>query len=124
MIKLPESFSAFCDTNSLLLNTPDINIFIGKLQDKATRKKSGQTSNATLLHAKSNGKWKHNGNLYNKPYPRPTNNPAYKELTCHYCGYKGHIQPDCWKKKRDNAKPSSSTKSQPTPKSSLRGFLL
>ena len=117
MIKLPESFSAFCDTISLLPNTPDMNTFLGMLQDRATRKKSAQTSNETLLHAKSKGKWKQNGNSYNKPNPRPPNNPAYKELTCHYCGYKGHIQPDCRKKKRDNAKKSYSTESQPTPKS-------
>ena len=53
MIKLPESFSAFCDTISLLPNTPDMNTFLGMLQDRATRKKSAQTSNETLLHAKS-----------------------------------------------------------------------
>ena len=91
MIKLPESFSAFCDTISLLPHTPYINTFVGMLQDRATRNKSAQTSNETLLHAKSKGKWKYNGNSYNKPNPRPPNNPTYKELTCHCCGYKGHI---------------------------------
>jgi hypothetical protein len=25
-------------------------------------------------------------------------------LSCHYCGIKGHIQPDCRKKKRDEQK--------------------
>ena len=58
-----------------------------------------------------------NWQLLNKPNPRPPNNPAYKELTCHYCGYKGHIQPNCQKKTRDNANKSYSTESQPTPKS-------
>ena len=40
MMKLPESFSAFCDTISLLPNTPDMNTFIGMLQDSAAKKKS------------------------------------------------------------------------------------
>jgi hypothetical protein len=104
LTKLPESFSAFCDTISLLPNTPDMNTFIGMLQDRATRRKSAQTSNETLLHVNSKEKWKHNS----KPNLRSTNNPAYKDLTCHYCGYKGHIQPDCWKKKRDTFRESSS----------------
>ena len=81
MIKLLESFSAFCDTISLHLSTPDMNTFLGMLQDVATRKESAQIFNGKLLHGKSKGKWKHNGNSYNKPNPRPTNNPTYKELT-------------------------------------------
>ena len=58
-------------------------------------------------------------NSYNKTNPRPTNNLDYKELTCHYCGCKGHIQLDCLKKKKENAKKSSSTESQPTPNQTL-----
>ena len=56
MIKMLESFSAICDTISLLPNTPDINTFLGMLQDSTTRKKGAQTSNETLLHAISKGK--------------------------------------------------------------------
>ena len=52
----------------------------------------------------SKGKWKHKGNSNKKPNPRPANNSAHKKLPCHYCGYKGQIQPGCWKKRRDNAK--------------------
>ena len=44
MIKLPESFLAFCDTTSLLPNTTDMNTLIGMFQDNATREKSAQTS--------------------------------------------------------------------------------
>ena len=25
-------------------------------------------------------------------------NPNHKDLTCHYCGKKGHISPNCYKK--------------------------
>ena len=35
LIKLPESFSAFCVTISLLPNTPDMSTFVVMLQDKA-----------------------------------------------------------------------------------------
>ena len=52
----------------------------------------------------SKGKWKHKGNSNKKPNLRPGNNSAHKKLPCHYCGYKGQIQPGCWKKRRDNAK--------------------
>ena len=95
-----------------------MNTFLSMFQDRDTRKKSAQISKEALSHSKSKGKWMHNANSYNKPNPRPTNNPAYKVLTCHYCGYKAHIQPNCKKKKRDNAKKSSSTESQPISKSS------
>lgn len=27
----------------------------------------------------------------------------HTDLTCHYCNKKGHIKPDCWKKKKDEA---------------------
>ena len=53
MSKLPELFSAFCVTIYLLPNTPDMNTFLGKLQDMATRKKSAQTSNEMLLYVKT-----------------------------------------------------------------------
>ena len=65
MTKLPKSFLPFCDTISLIPNALDMNSFVGMLQDRATTKKSAQTSNETLDHAKSKGKGKHNGNSYN-----------------------------------------------------------
>ena len=74
MIKLPESFLAFCDTISLLPNTLDINSF-GMLQDRLTRKKSAQTSNKMLLHAKSKGKWKHNGQLLQQNQSKTNKQP-------------------------------------------------
>ena len=32
---------------------------------------------------------------------KPIRNPNHKDLTCHYCGKKGHISPNCYKKHRD-----------------------
>jgi hypothetical protein len=37
----------------------------------------------------------------------------HSNLTCHYCGKKGHIQPDCRKKKKDDADKNSVSKSGP-----------
>ena len=62
----------------------------------------------TLLHVKSKGKWNASPNN-SKFSSKPANNSANKELTCHHCGYRGHIQPDCQKKKRDNATKPPST---------------
>ena len=48
------------------------------------------------------------------------NNPTHKELSYHYCGYRGHIQPDCQKKGRNNATKPTSTNHKPTPRSNIR----
>jgi len=102
LAKLPESLSSFCDTVTLLPDTPSMLTLVGMLQDRVARRKSTQGASETLLQAKGRGKWQSKGSTSNTGNFKP-NNPNHKDLLCHYCGFKGHIQPDCRKKQRDDA---------------------
>ena len=59
----------------------------------------------------------------NKSSAKLMNNPAHKDLTCHYCDYKGHIQSNFRKTERIMPQryppqiPSSQSNPQPTPRS-------
>ena len=95
MTKLLESFTEFCDTISLPLPT-SLNTFVGMLKIGLWGELALQ--DLKRLFSMLKAKAKATPLLINSTTSsKPANNPPHKELPCHYCGYKGHIQADCWK---------------------------
>jgi len=101
LTSLPNSWDLFVSTidKSTILDTadPDSSKLISKILEENLRKKSKNTFFKIALPAHGN---------HNYQGPSTTNNYSHRSkyntnVTCHYCKRVGHIQKECWTKKRD-----------------------
>ena len=101
LTSLPDSWNLFVSTidKSTILDTadPDSSKLISKILEEDLCKTSKNTSSKIALSAHGN----HNhwgSSTINNHYHRSKYNA---NVTCHYCKCVGHIQKECWTKKRD-----------------------
>lgn len=102
LAKLPPTWESFVDTITLKKSHPSFDSLVTLIFDKEERRavKTDDTGVFASKGKQAKKKEKKGASTSTKPFP--PKNHAHKDLTCHYCGKKGHIAPNCYKKQRDS----------------------
>ena len=108
--RLPPSWESLVDNITLKKSPPNFESLVTLIFDKDERRTLTSHDDAggafafNIKSMKKKGKnvaSNANSNAASTTIKKPVRNLNHKDLTCHYCGKKGHISPNCYKKKCD-----------------------
>ena len=108
--RLPPSWESFVDNITLKKSPPTFESLVTLIFDKDERRTLTSNDDAGGAFVSNSKSMKKKGKIMasnansdaaSATTEKPVRNPNHKDLTCHYCGKKGHISPNCYKKKHD-----------------------
>ena len=118
--RLTPSWEPFVDNITLKKSPPTFESLVTLIFDKEDRRSLNSKDDAGGAFASNSKFMKKKGKnvpsnansdlaLASTTIGKPVRNPNHKDLTCHYCGKKGHISPNCHKKRDFQNKGGAST---------------